>query len=775
MILTSTSRLALWLVLFTYVVNGQSQTTGVSINPTGDNPDPSAILDVNADTKGLLIPRVSLTSTTSASPVTTPQTSLLVYNTATANDVTPGFYFWNGSAWSALAGGGGSDYWSKTGSAIHPTTLGDVVAVGTDTPEATASLEISSTTKGLLIPRMTVAQRDLISSPATGLQIYNLDCGAVDYYNGTCWLSMAAPLAHPGPISSAGSIFCSATSQSFSVSSVLGATDYTWSVPAGTVINSGQGTNSITVTMGDLSGEVCVVASNACASSPQSCLAISVNAQPASPGTISGPITIARGAAPSSYSVSPVVGATSYNWTLPDGGTIETGAGTSSIRASFPCSSPTSGSISVTAQNACGTSGSSVLALTLTPLANAGPPAFGGSTLGGNAAFPTGSGGTGTLTYSWSPLVNLNNYTSANPVAQCTGTTATYTVTATDAIGCTAQSSVVVTRQQTMVVNAGSDVSIGPGEFATLGGNPTAGNANGPFTYSWSPATGLSSTTVANPIANPGETTTYTVNVTGACGTSGSNTVTVTATGTRVEFAYTGTVNVPWVVPDGVTQVKVECWGAEGGGSSQGATGGGLGGYASAIRSVTPGETLYINVGGRGGNGSSVASSAAYSALNTAGFNGGGAGVWGNSTNWSGGGGGASDVRQFGTALANRVVIGGGGGSRSSTSGQTGGDGGFPTGVVGGGTPNAGAGGTQTAGGNAGGGEGVGGAGVYYNTSTVGGSGGGGRFGGGGGGGSSCSPCNRGGGGGSSYYDGVGGVATATGVRTGNGLVVITY
>ncbi|MDY0135371.1 MAG: hypothetical protein RBS14_06775, partial [Atribacterota bacterium] len=55
--------------------------------------------------KGLLIPRVALTSTSSASPITSPATSLLIYNTATAGDVTPGYYYWNGSAWVRFATG----------------------------------------------------------------------------------------------------------------------------------------------------------------------------------------------------------------------------------------------------------------------------------------------------------------------------------------------------------------------------------------------------------------------------------------------------------------------------------------------------------------------------------------------------------------------------------------------------------------------------------------------------------------------------------------------
>jgi hypothetical protein len=75
----------------------------VGINGTAATPDPSAMLDVSAINKGLLIPRVALTAANVAGPVTSPLTSLLIYNTATAgtspNDVVPGFYFWDGSKW----------------------------------------------------------------------------------------------------------------------------------------------------------------------------------------------------------------------------------------------------------------------------------------------------------------------------------------------------------------------------------------------------------------------------------------------------------------------------------------------------------------------------------------------------------------------------------------------------------------------------------------------------------------------------------------------------
>ncbi|CAH0994137.1 hypothetical protein EMA8858_00244 [Emticicia aquatica] len=68
--------------------------------------NPSAMFEVAANNKGVLIPRVSLTSPTDVSTIISPATSLFVYNTATVgippNNVSPGFYYWNGSKWGVL-------------------------------------------------------------------------------------------------------------------------------------------------------------------------------------------------------------------------------------------------------------------------------------------------------------------------------------------------------------------------------------------------------------------------------------------------------------------------------------------------------------------------------------------------------------------------------------------------------------------------------------------------------------------------------------------------
>jgi hypothetical protein len=75
-------------------------------------PNASAKLEIAATDKGFLPPRVALTATNVFTPITGTAASaagLLIYNTATAgiapNNVVPGYYYWNGSAWVQIAGG----------------------------------------------------------------------------------------------------------------------------------------------------------------------------------------------------------------------------------------------------------------------------------------------------------------------------------------------------------------------------------------------------------------------------------------------------------------------------------------------------------------------------------------------------------------------------------------------------------------------------------------------------------------------------------------------
>jgi trimeric autotransporter adhesin len=66
--------------------------------------------------------------------------------------------------------------------------------IGTTTPDASALLEVKSTNKGILVPRMTLAQRNAIASPAQGLLIYQTNVTQGFYfYNGSTWIALATP------------------------------------------------------------------------------------------------------------------------------------------------------------------------------------------------------------------------------------------------------------------------------------------------------------------------------------------------------------------------------------------------------------------------------------------------------------------------------------------------------------------------------------------------------------------------------------------------------
>ena len=66
------------------------------------------------------------------------------------------------------------------------------VGIGTATPDASAKLDITSTTQGLLPPRMTTAQRDAIVSPATGLVIFNTTTNSLETKNSSGWVSLSS-------------------------------------------------------------------------------------------------------------------------------------------------------------------------------------------------------------------------------------------------------------------------------------------------------------------------------------------------------------------------------------------------------------------------------------------------------------------------------------------------------------------------------------------------------------------------------------------------------
>ena len=140
---------------------------------------------------------------------------------------------------------------------------------------------------------------------------------------------------------------------------------------------------------------------------------------------------------------------------------------------------------------------------TMQVFVHAPPPANAGldtSVCIGESAFLVASGG---VSYSWTPAGTLSDANIFNPVAT-TDSTTEYIVTVTDANGCVERDSVVVTINPLPIVVAIVDTTICRRDAALL-------DATGATTYNWSPADFLTDPSVADPMAIPDSTITYTV------------------------------------------------------------------------------------------------------------------------------------------------------------------------------------------------------------------------------------------------------------------------
>lgn len=202
-------------------------------------------------------------------------------------------------------------------------------------------------------------------------------------------------------------------------------------------------------------------------------------------------------------------GGSSYAWSP--------GAGLSNSTAQNPIASPgTTTTYTLTVVNSYGCTDTDIAKVTVNPLpvANAGPDK---SVCTGGAAYLGAGGGS---TYQWTPSTFLNNPSIWNPIAT-PPVNMTYTVTVTDANGCKDDDAVSVTLLPLPVADAGPDGATCPGLSTQLQGS-------GGISYVWSPAAGLSSTTIFDPLAAPTSTIAYTLTVTDANGCKDDDVVKVT-------------------------------------------------------------------------------------------------------------------------------------------------------------------------------------------------------------------------------------------------------
>ncbi|MEI6900424.1 MAG: T9SS type A sorting domain-containing protein, partial [Bacteroidota bacterium] len=159
----------------------------------------------------------------------------------------------------------------------------------------------------------------------------------------------------PVPIIS-GPAFVCADSIGVPYQTEQGMTGYTWAVSSGGSIISGAGTSTLTVawtSTGSQTVSVNYTTPAGCTAAVPTVFPVDASPLPAAPGIITGSPELCAGTNGVAYSVLPVAFASSYQWTIPPGCTITSGAGTNNITIDFSPSA-TSGDIFVAGVNQCG-------------------------------------------------------------------------------------------------------------------------------------------------------------------------------------------------------------------------------------------------------------------------------------------------------------------------------------------------------------------------------------------------------------------------------------
>ena len=606
------------------------------------NPDPSAVLDLQATDKGFLVPRLPDTA-----GITAPVSGLLIYRIP---DNT--FYYFKGTYWKAIiagveingsigsigstgltgstgstgstgltgstgttgstgstgstgltgstgsigsigatgttgtTGSTGSTGLISNGTAIGNTTYWDggvwvlnnnniynagaSVGIGTAaTPAVSAKLELSSTTQGTLITRMTTVQRDAIVSPVESLLIFNTTTKCFEAWNqGTAaWVAIGCVnCTSPGPFSTsaATNMIGSSFDANWTISSLATAyfLDVATDIGFFSIVAGYSNLNVGNVLSYGVSGLTCgtyyyrIRATNACGSTANLVTNTVTTIPPSQPSIITGNTALCKGDNAVAYSVSNVVGVT-YTWTYSGlGYTQALGGTTNSITANFSAAA-TSGTLTVIPSNACGIGTAQTLAINLSDsptTANAGADITGcdtsTATLSGNIA----SVGTG----SWSVVSGAATITAANsPTSGITGLSIPGTATLRWTIS---NSPCVASSDEVVISIIASPTAAAASTTPTLCISTVLTN----ITHATTGATGIGAATglpagvtaawASNVITISGTPTAsgtfnYTIPLTGGCGTvNATGTITVTPANTAAAASSTPTLCISTVL-----------------------------------------------------------------------------------------------------------------------------------------------------------------------------------------------------------------------------------
>ena len=209
-----------------------------------NSPHSSAMLDLTSTTQGFLPPRMTGAQ---RDAIVSPVAGLEIWCLDCGSTAPYGeAQIFNGTIWTNLAGGTVKSVsvpgTNTSGGATSP------IGIGTNTPSSSAALEVNSTTKGFLVPRMTSTERNRIEPPssAAGLQVWCTDCnagaGELSIFNGEQWTNSSGALASFAP-PFGGSAICDGTRPTV-IKEVTTSTGKTW-------MDRNLGASRVALTSGD--------------------------------------------------------------------------------------------------------------------------------------------------------------------------------------------------------------------------------------------------------------------------------------------------------------------------------------------------------------------------------------------------------------------------------------------------------------------------------------------------------------------------------------------